>query len=94
MTVFGVSYSLFKWLGSSTRALSADREWVEGQVSLARAVARTFLRRAEEMERAGRRDIALGLLDEVRMLDLRRVEEPLRFEIGRRADRLRAEVEA
>jgi HEAT repeat protein len=81
-------------LAAFRRALAADREWVEAQISVARAVARTFLRRAEEMERAGRRDIALGLLDEVRALDLRRVDEPLRFEIGRRADRLRAEVQA
>ncbi len=81
-------------LAAFRRALSADREWVEAQMSVARTVARTFLRRAEEMERAGRRDIALGLLDEVRTLDLRRVDEPLRFEIGRRADRLRAEVRA
>ncbi len=81
-------------LAAFRRALSADRDWVEAQIGVARAVARTFLRRAEEMERAGRRDIALGLLDEVRTLDLRRVDEPLRFEIGRRADRLRAEVEA
>jgi HEAT repeat protein len=81
-------------LAAFRRALSADRDWVEAQISVARTVARTFLRRAEEMERAGRRDIALGLLDEVRTLDLRRVDEPLRFEIVRRADRLRAEVHA
>jgi hypothetical protein len=44
------------------------------------------------MERAGRRDIALGLLEELLAIDLRRVDEPVRFEIVRRTERLRAEA--
>jgi hypothetical protein len=79
-------------LAAFRRALSSDRVYVETQSRLVRALARTFLRRAEEMERSGRRDIALGLLEEVVALDLRRVDPPVRFEITRRADRLRAEV--
>ena len=79
-------------LAAFRRALSSDRSYVETQSRLVRTLARTFLRRAEEMERSGRRDVALGLLEEVVALDLRRVEEPVRFEITRRADRLRAEV--
>jgi HEAT repeat protein len=79
-------------LAAFRRALSSDRGYVETQTRLVRSLARTFLRRAEEMERTGRRDIALGLLEEVVALDLRRVDPPVRFEITRRADRLRAEV--
>lgn len=79
-------------LAAFRRALSSDRAYIEAQSRVVRALARTFLRRAEEMERSGRRDVALGLLEEVVALDLRRVEEPVRFEITRRAERLRAEV--
>lgn len=78
-------------LAAFRRALSSDRGYVEAHARLVRLLARTFLRRAEEMERSGRRDIALGLLEEVTVLDLRRVEEPVRFEITRRAERLRSE---
>ncbi len=74
------------------RALSSDRGYIEAQAYVVRSLARTFLRRAEEMEKTGRRDVALGLLEEVVALDLRRVEEPVRFEITRRAERLRLEV--
>jgi HEAT repeat protein len=79
-------------LAAFRRALSSDRGYIETQSRVVRTLARTFLRRAEEMERSGRRDVALGLLEEVVALDLRRVEEPVRFEIARRAERLRAEV--
>lgn len=79
-------------LAAFRRALSSDRNYIETQSRVVRMLARTFLRRAEEMERSGRRDVALGLLEEVVALDLRRVEEPVRFEIARRAERLRAEV--
>lgn len=79
-------------LAAFRRALSSDRTYIEAQSRVVRTLARTFLRRAEEMERSGRRDVALGLLEEVVALDLRRVEEPIRFEIARRAERLRSEV--
>ncbi len=79
-------------LAAFRRALSSDRRYIETQSRVVRMLARTFLRRAEEMERSGRRDVALGLLEEVVALDLRRVEEPVRFEIARRAERLRSEV--
>jgi len=79
-------------LAAFRRALSSDRAYIETQSRVVRALARTFLRRAEEMERSGRRDVALGLLEEVVALDLRRVDEPVRFEIERRAERLRGEV--
>lgn len=79
-------------LAAFRRALSSDRAYIEAHSRVVRMLARTFLRRAEEMERSGRRDVALGLLEEVVALDLRRVEEPVRFEIARRAERLRAEV--
>lgn len=79
-------------LAAFRRALLSDRAYVEAHARVVRLLARTFLRRAEEMERTGRRDVALGLLEEVALLDLRRVEEPVRFEIARRAERLRGEV--
>lgn len=79
-------------LAAFRRALSSDRGYIEAQSYVVRSLARTFLRRAEEMEKTGRRDVALGLLEEVVALDLRRVEEPVRFEISRRAERLRLEV--
>ncbi|MFO0681228.1 MAG: HEAT repeat domain-containing protein [Sandaracinus sp.] len=79
-------------LAAFRRALSSDRSYIEAQAYVVRSLARTFLRRAEEMEKTGRRDVALGLLEEVVALDLRRVEEPVRFEISRRAERLRLEV--
>jgi hypothetical protein len=54
-----------------------------------RALARSFLRRSEQVERDGRFAIARGLLDEVMALDLRRAPSSLRFEIGRRYEALR-----
>jgi HEAT repeat protein len=79
-------------LAAFRRALSSDRDYIEAHARIVREMARAFLRRAEEMERAGRRDIALGLLEELLAIDLRRVDEPVRFEIVRRTERLRAEA--
>jgi tetratricopeptide (TPR) repeat protein len=80
-------------LGAFRRALDADRRWVERQTFVVRPLARAFLRRAEEVERAGRLDIARGLVDEALALDLRRVQTELRFELGRRQERLRVRGE-
>ena len=54
-----------------------------------RALARVFLRRAEEVEKSGRVDIARGLIEEMLALDLRRVPSELRFELTRRQEHLR-----
>jgi len=66
------------------RALEVDRPRVESQVFVIRALVRAFLRRAEELDREGRPDIARALLEEVAGLDLRRASSSLRFELERR----------
>ncbi len=76
-------------LAAFRRALEADRRWVERQVYVVGALARVFLRRAEEVEKGGRVDIARGLIEEVLALDLRRVASELRFELNRRQEPLR-----
>jgi tetratricopeptide (TPR) repeat protein len=76
-------------LAAFRRALEADRRWVERQEDVVGALARVFLRRAEEVEQSGRVDIARGLIEEVRALDLRRVPSELRFELQRRQEHLR-----
>lgn len=81
-------------LGAFRRAIEADRGWVERERPVVRALAEVVLRRAEEMERAGRLDIARGLLDEVLELDLRRVPSNVRFELRRRRQALAAEAGA
>jgi tetratricopeptide (TPR) repeat protein len=75
-------------LAAFRRAMEADREWVEGHPVAAGALARSFLRRAEQMERDGRTDIAQGLLAEVLAADLRRAPSAVRFEIERRHEGL------
>ncbi|AKF06962.1 HEAT repeat domain-containing protein [Sandaracinus amylolyticus] len=83
-------------LGAFRRAIEANRAWVEHERPVVRTLAGVVLRRAEEMERAGRLDIARGLLDEVLDLDLRRVPSNVRFELRRRREALAssASVEA
>ncbi|HEY8431221.1 MAG TPA: HEAT repeat domain-containing protein [Sandaracinaceae bacterium] len=76
-------------LAAFRRALEADKRWVERQVYVVGALARVFLRRAEEVEKGGRVDIARGLIEEVLALDLRRVASELRFELTRRQEQLR-----
>lgn len=71
------------------RALETERQRVERNPLIIRAVARCFLRRSEQVQRDGRVAIARGLLDEVMALDLRRAPSSLRFEIGRRHETLR-----
>ncbi len=76
-------------LASFRLALEADRRTVEASSTTMEALVLAFLRRAEQMERDGRREVARGLIDEVRTLDLRRVPGSLRFEVERRAEDLR-----
>jgi HEAT repeat protein len=71
------------------RALELARRSVERNPLVIVQVARCFLRRSEQVERDGRIAIARGLLHEVLTLDLRRVPNSLRFEIGRRHETLR-----
>ncbi len=70
-------------------ALEADRRAVERSERAMEALVQAFLRRAEQLEREGRREVARGLVDELRTLDLARVPGPLRFEVERRAEDLR-----
>jgi HEAT repeat protein len=79
-------------IGAFRRAIGADREAVERRPVAVRALARCFLTRADELERAGRTDIARGLLTELGALDLRLAESALRFEVGRRHEALRRGV--
>lgn len=76
-------------LGAFRRALDADRQAVERNGLAMPTLARVFLRRAQEVERDGRHDIARGLIEELGALDLRRVPSELRFELGRRREQLR-----
>jgi HEAT repeat protein len=76
-------------LAAFRRALEADRRWVERQPNAAGPLLSVFLRRAEEVEASGRVDIARGLIEEARALDLRQVPSELRFEVNRRHEQLR-----
>ena len=71
-------------LAAFRRAIETDRSMVERNPITIRSLAQTFLRRAEQVERDGRHDIARGLLGEVLDLDLRRAPPAVRFEIQRR----------
>lgn len=71
------------------RALDADARAVEENYAVIRVLVQTFLRRAEEMERDGRYEIALGLLDELLSRDLRQAPSALRFEVERKRSALR-----
>lgn len=74
------------------QAIAADRSRLERNAIVIKAIAHAFLRRAEEMERDGRKDIARGLVGEVLALDLRRAPGALRFELVRRQEALRREA--
>jgi len=78
-----------KALAAFRQAVEADRAHVERTPHVARALAESFLRRAEEVERDGRYDIAQGLLREALAMDLRRAPSAIRFELERRLDSLR-----
>jgi hypothetical protein len=77
-------------IGAFRRAVDADRRRVEASPLAVRALARTFLRRADELERAGRPDVAAALVAEVNALDLRYAASAVRFELRRRLDAARA----
>ena len=71
------------------RAIEVDRLRIERNPILVRAMAKTFLHRAEQVEREGRDDVARGLVGEVLTLDLRRAPGTVRFELKRKHDVLR-----
>ena len=73
------------------RALEVDRPRIERNPILVRAMAKSFLHRAEQVEREGRDDVARGLVGEVLTLDLRRAPGTVRFELKRKHDVLRRE---
>jgi hypothetical protein len=73
------------------RALEIDRPRIERNPILVRAMAKSFLHRAEQVEREGRDDVARGLVGEVLSLDLRRAPSTVRFELKRKHDVLRRE---
>jgi len=73
------------------RAIEVDRPRIERNPILVRAMAKSFLHRAEEVEREGRNDVARGLVGEVLTLDLRRAPGTVRFELKRKHDVLRRE---
>jgi HEAT repeat protein len=68
------------------RAIEIDRPRIERSPILVRAMAKSFLRRAEQVEREGRDDVARGLVGEVLTLDLRRAPGTVRFELKRKHD--------
>lgn len=71
------------------RAVEVDRPRIERNPILVRAMAKSFLHRAEQVEREGRDDVARGLVGEVLTLDLRRAPGTVRFELKRKHDVLR-----
>ena len=73
------------------RAIEVDRPRIERNPILVRAMAKSFLHRAEQVEREGRDDVARGLVGEVLTLDLRRAPGTVRFELQRKHDVLRRE---
>jgi hypothetical protein len=73
------------------RAIEVDRPRIERNPILVRAMAKSFLHRAEQVEREGRGDVARGLVGEVLTLDLRRAPGTVRFELKRKHDVLSRE---
>ncbi len=73
------------------RAIEVDRPRIERNPILVRTMAKTFLHRAEQVEREGRDDVARGLVGEVLTMDLRRAPGTVRFELKRKHDVLRRE---
>lgn len=73
------------------RAIEVDRPRIERNPILVRMTAKSFLHRAEQVEREGRDDVARGLVGEVLTLDLRRAPGTVRFELKRKHDVLRRE---
>lgn len=73
------------------RAIEIDRLRIERSPILVRAMAKSFLHRAEQVEREGRSDVARGLVGEVLALDLRRAPGTVRFELKRKHEAFRRE---
>jgi hypothetical protein len=83
----GEQYALA--LPAFRRAIEVDRPRIERNPILVRAMAKSFLHRAEQVEREGRDDVARGLVGEVLTMDLRRAPGTVRFELKRKHDVLR-----
>lgn len=88
-TTYAGRHEVAQAIAAFRRAVAADRTEVERRALAVRALARCFLLRADELEQAGRTDIARGLLTELGALDLRLAESAVRFEVGRRHEALR-----
>jgi tetratricopeptide (TPR) repeat protein len=65
------------------RALEREPARVQANSITMRLLSRCFLRRAEQLTKEGRRDIAAGLIAEANRLDLRKAPSVIRFEIAR-----------
>lgn len=73
-------------LAAFRRALDIDHGALEADPRAVSAMATTFLRRAEAVEREGRSDIALGLIDEALSYDLRRAGAEVRLALSERRE--------
>jgi tetratricopeptide (TPR) repeat protein len=73
-------------LSAFRRALDIDRAELEADSGAVTALATTFLRRAEAMEREGRLDIARGLIEEALSYDLRRARPEVRLGLTERRE--------
>jgi HEAT repeat protein len=73
-------------LSAFRRALDIDRAELEADSGAVTAMATTFLRRAEAMEREGRHDIARGLIEEALSYDLRRARPEVRLGLTERRE--------
>lgn len=71
-------------LAAFRRALDIDRAELEADAHAVSVMAKTFLRRAEAVEREGRVDIARGLVDEALSYDLRRAGADVRLALSER----------
>lgn len=65
------------------RALEREPGRVQANAITMRLLSRCFLRRAEQLIKEGRREIALGLVSEAMRLDLRKAPSVIRFELAR-----------
>jgi HEAT repeat protein len=73
-------------LAAFRRAVDIDRYALESDGHVITALAQTFLRRAEAMDREGRHDIARGLVEEVLGYDLRKAAPEVRFALQERLE--------
>jgi tetratricopeptide (TPR) repeat protein len=77
-------------LAAFRRALDIDRAELENDARAISALAKTFLRRAEAMEREGRLDIARSLIEEALSYDLRQASAEVRLALSERREAHRA----